>query len=107
MAAPPACLWGCKHEANNTMLLLRCHTKVQCLQGFSTVKVQDCGFYRLTTSPLSVVQWYLAGGLVPLGATPDCLLHCSSPGSQPRVLLGEFKSMFPCASTPEGTFAYM
>ena len=21
---PPACLWGCNHEANNTMLLLRC-----------------------------------------------------------------------------------
>ena len=23
-APPPACLWGCNHEANNTMLLLRC-----------------------------------------------------------------------------------
>ena len=24
---PPACLWGCNHEANSTMLLLQCHTK--------------------------------------------------------------------------------
>ena len=38
---PPACLWGCNHEANNTMLLLRCYTKVQCLRGFSTVKVHS------------------------------------------------------------------
>ena len=86
------------------MRILGGHTELQCLQQFSTVQLRECGFY-LWSAPADVVQ-SLEGGLVPLGASPDCILHCSTPEGQQRFLLAEFKSMFPYANTEGLTFNF-
>ena len=100
----PALAWGISHEANNAMRILGGHTELQCLQQFSTVQLRECGFY-LWSAPADVVQ-SLEGGLGPLGASPDCILHCSTPEGQQRFLLAEFKSMFPYANTEGLTFNF-